>query len=1077
MRAFALAPVLAPVALFLAACGSSSTPFTPEVRVPVDTSVGGVPVVAKDGVNIFMTSMPPGSNGNTAGGVGDPATGNVQQYPANFRDQLDQYGNLAYARTPMKSDTCAPPKNFAAHAKQSDLACNYFKPGNIELNPADAVRTTTLTAANGKPVTIRRDGWGTPYIDGADRQSAQYGLGYAAAEDRLWLFDILRALGRGRVSEKLGPSPTTDGLDAEFSNASSYSEAELTNVANNAVAKLGANGTLFLSDAQAFVAGMNAYIAFLQTPAGANQMPQEYRTLAVGLGAPKFPPPAFTVNDMVANAVLIQSALGLGGGGEPNNVRLLQALDASIGPDTTTLPQTACELWRDFRHANIKDTFYAASGTFATQSPPSVSEECPQALGAGVIFWDKDSLRSRPIFRRTASTGVVKHQPKKLPKLQTLLAQELKRATPQDKASLALALAGDDPGSRLKAVLNELGMPKTSSNWIAAAASQTESGHPIVVEGPQTGYFNPQLLWEASLISRGGTPLDMAVRGISTVNLPYLVIGHGVDFAWSPTSAGSDFTDTRVSKMCNLAGSPLGATPSRDDLKNNTTGAAGADGFPDADGYEYQSQCVRFYRNVDTWFANPTVTSQALGGSMNPQRVERFAFRTHYGPVFATATVKGAPVAVSSQRSTFLSDVDTTTPFALMPTTGIRMDHTRFKKLFNNMTATFNWLYSDKRDIAFIQSGLYPKRAAGHDPQLPVWGDGRFEWVVDQSLPANFFTEFGGNGNTGGKPYPSRTKPVLMDDQGYYEYPGFLPLEAHIQDTNPPAGYMANWNNSGAKGWYAPDGNGTYGPTHRVKSLSLRLDAFKASGRKHTMATMVEIMADGAYTDLRGLDVLPDVMALMRNGTLTPDQRTALDLWQAWIDDGSQKWIDGGKGLGALRRDRDANGIYDHRAAVVLTDAFFIRAHSALVPQITALDAQGVGVLTGRFDAPRAQGSAFQQGWFQHIKRVVQMAQGTQQETYRQLKCAGTGMFNDCRTAALNALNQAIADLGGISNQANWDGRQLVNAQGIANTNVENYDSTRHTSFSFLPVPAIHWINRPTYQTAAEIFRDRDGKN
>src|SRR3546814_13854327 len=90
-----------------------------------------------------------------------------------------------------------------------------------------------------------------------------------------------------------------------------------------------------------------------------------------------------------------------------------------------------------------------------------------------------------------------------------------------------------------------MGLPMTTSNWIGVTASQTESGHPIAVMGPQTGYYNPQLLWEAAVVSHGCTPYELAARGITTVNLPYIVIGHGLDFAWSPTSASSHFTDPR----------------------------------------------------------------------------------------------------------------------------------------------------------------------------------------------------------------------------------------------------------------------------------------------------------------------------------------------------------------------------------------------------------------------------------------------------------------------------------------------------------------------------------------------------
>ena len=98
------------------------------------------------------------------------------------------------------------------------------------------------------------------------------------------------------------------------------------------------------------------------------------------------------------------------------------------------------------------------------------------------------------------------------------------------------------------------------SNWIGVNADQTSDGHPIIVAGPQTSYFVPQLLWEAAVISTGDTDLELAARGVSTVNLPYVTLGRGLAHAWSATSAGSDLIDTRVSRMCNTDGSP----PSRE---------------------------------------------------------------------------------------------------------------------------------------------------------------------------------------------------------------------------------------------------------------------------------------------------------------------------------------------------------------------------------------------------------------------------------------------------------------------------------------------------------------------------------
>jgi acyl-homoserine lactone acylase PvdQ len=702
-------------------------------------------------------------------------------------------------------------------------------------------------------------------------------------------------------------------------------------------------------------------------------------------------------------------------------------------------------------------------------------------LPAGVAIWDQGSFRGH-VLEAHGSAGpggaltsrVVPIVPDPLRSLLGTVLNSLPAVVSAPPAQVPLLAAATpratelrvsaDPGRSRRNFLETLGFPQTTSNWIAVEGSQTKSGHPILVGGPQTSYYAPQLLWEVAVVSRGGTPYEFAARGITTVNLPYVVIGRGLDFAWTPTSAGSDFTDTRVSRLCNTDGSP----PSLEDHD--------ADGFIDSDGYRFGARCVRLYRRLDTWTANPTVASIALGGSLTAQTVRRYVLRTHYGPVSGTATVDGAPVVISRQRSTFLADVDTAAPFALLTTTGMAMDHARFKKLFNSMTATFNWLYADAQDIAYIQSGLYPQRHAQHNPELPVWGDGRFEWVADQALPASFFDTYGGDAAAGGQPFPSRALPTQVDTKGYYEWPGFLPLSAHIQDTNPSVGYMANWNNSGAAGWWAADGNGTYGPTHRVESLRQRLAAFGASGRKHDLASMIEIAGDAAFTDLRGLDVLPLILQFARTGPLTEPQSSALALLDAWIAEGSANWIDGSQGLGAYRRDRDASGTYDQRAAVVLMDAWYLRLMPRVTPQLEALAVEGVPTLAARFDAPRSQGSAFQEGWFQHMRRLMQTALAVPGRTdYRALKCAGGDEVAACRAAVLTALDEALADLGGLANQADWDGSRLLYQKSADCGVVEACDAVEHTSFAFQPVPPIHWINRPTFHQAAEIRRNRNG--
>src|SRR3546814_20381710 len=106
---------------------------------------------------------------------------------------------------------------------------------------------------------------------------------------------------------------------------------------------------------------------------------------------------------------------------------------------------------------------------------------------------------------------------------------------------------------------------------------------------------------------------------------------------------------------------------------------------------------------------------------------------------------------------------------------------------------------------------------------------------------------------------------------------------------------------------------------------------------------------------------------------------------------------------------------------------------------MVAVEAKGASLLAGRYDAPRAQGSAFQEGWFQHMKRVLNTAMGKPGHIdYRALKCADSDDLQTCRKDVLTALDEALSDLGGLSNPANWDGTVPTNAKGDANAKNEN---------------------------------------
>jgi acyl-homoserine lactone acylase PvdQ len=1000
--------------------------------------------VPNDGDSIYLAVMPPGSNGNSAGGLGLPGTDPIV-YPRNFADALPLYGDLAYAPPGLESEPCQPPRSSDEHQKGSPLACNYYKHAGLE--PDVVASDEVLTAPNGSSVRIRRDAWGVPFIDAEDRAAAMYGVGYAGAADRLWLYDVLRHIGRGRFSEFLGPAADTYGFDSDYAALAGYDEAELGAMLAGMRAKFGALGSIVLDDMQQLVAGLNAYVDHLLTPAGLGEIPPEYSTLALSPGSSlRFPPAPFVPEDVVASAVLIQSLFATGGGREHMSTLLLQHLDPSFGAEATTVPEAACRFWRDVRHALDPDTPHTLEELFSTQSPAVIDETCPQTLPAGAAIWDPESFRRFTTF--APETSAI---PLPLPSPSTLTGilgpeRPLSRLTPVVEL---------DPVAGARRALARAGLPIPAqlSNFVAVTADQTQTGHPIAVMGPQTAYFVPQLLWEVAINSNGGSALDFAGRGVVFGNLPYINIGRGLDFAFSATSGNSDLVDVRVSRLCNLDGLPA----SRED--------ADADGFPDATGYLVDAMdgggtaCRPLFRRVDEWVAQPSAASVALGGPVIPETVRRYVLRTHYGPVFATATVRGEPVAISRQRSTFLAEVDTAIPFALATTRAVR-SASDFQRLFNAVTGSFNWLYVDRDDVGYLHSGLYPERAAAIHPELPSWGDGRFEWAVDQlRLDAAFFAEHGGD-----RPFPNRALPLARGDElaGYVEWPGYLPLSAHPQAVNPPKGDIASWNNAPARGFWAADFQASYGPIHRAQLLEARLAAYRNTGRRHDIASLIELASDAAFADLRGQELLPLLLRLVQGGPLSDEQLQVVELMQEWLDAGSLLWMSGAPGLGAFRRDRDDSGTYDQRAAVLLMDAWYPRLIERVLPELVAAE-EWVG--QERYDAPRAQGSAFQEGWFQHLARLLQMALGETATPYRELRCAD-GTASGCRAQVLEALALALADLGGLENRDDWTGSPLAPAGGQP---VEEYDAVQHRSFSLLGVPPIPWTNRPTFQEAVEI--------
>ncbi|MDQ0778302.1 acyl-homoserine lactone acylase PvdQ [Streptomyces aurantiacus] len=425
--------------------------------------------------------LPAGQNGNAtlAEIILNQAFGTQ---PAHADDQLAPYGNLA-----------------SGHSTLTDAKINdFFRDASFGV-AADQVEST-LKPAGRTDVTIVRDKkTGVPHITGTTRYGTEFGAGYAAAQDRLWLMDVFRHVGRGKLTPFAGGAPSNQGLEQEFWRHAPYTEAELQAQIDSAVATNGARGQQALADVRAYLAGINSYI---DASDSGRYFPGEYvltghKDSITNAGTIEH----FKETDLVALASVIGALFGSGGGGEVDNAVSLLAAQSKYGVAEGT------KVWESFRERNDPEAALTVhngeSFPYATKPADPQGEALPTA----------GTVTQEPlVYDRTGS-----------------------------------AATSTATGTSASATASALGSAKRGmSNALVVSGEHTASGHPVAVFGPQTGYFAPQLLMLQEIQGPG-----LSARGASFAGLSmYVELGRGQDYAWSATTSGQDIIDTYAVELC-----------------------------------------------------------------------------------------------------------------------------------------------------------------------------------------------------------------------------------------------------------------------------------------------------------------------------------------------------------------------------------------------------------------------------------------------------------------------------------------------------------------------------------------------
>ncbi len=105
-------------------------------------------------------------------------------------------------------------------------------------------------------ITINRDRRGVPHIIAGSWQDAQFGFGFAVAEDRLWQMDITRRVAMGKLSEIIGP----EGLESDRL----MRLIGMPRIAHRMVALMSDEERIA---SERYAAGVNHYIASARVPA------------------------------------------------------------------------------------------------------------------------------------------------------------------------------------------------------------------------------------------------------------------------------------------------------------------------------------------------------------------------------------------------------------------------------------------------------------------------------------------------------------------------------------------------------------------------------------------------------------------------------------------------------------------------------------------------------------------------------------------------------------------------------------------------------------------------------------------
>ncbi len=705
---------------------------------------------------------------------------------------------------------------------------------------------------------VTRDGYGVPHIKARGLYDVGFATGIAQAEDRLFQMEFVRKSATGNLAEIAGRDQLGSDEDTRRQFYTEEERAYLFSTLSCDVQTL----------VRGFVDGINAHLATIYADPALARVPHEFfflptviriqgnGTIPSGVrytvetigGREVFRPDAWRTTDVLAIGALLAGRFGSGGGRQLQQAALLRYLTErftrSGAPPGQTPAEAAADVFEDVRWLNDPKAPTTIPRTGAVN--PVKGGHTPEPLASARPARLPELLRTW--LTPTAAVGADDPAAR-----QHAFVQGLERRT------ILRGLAAADRMERHARDLNRrFGVFVTSgSNAWVVAPERSANGHALLWGGPQEGFDNPNIDWEAYVLSP-----HLKAGGMMIAGVPGVLIGQTLRFAYTTTSGEIDNSTLYVETLQ----APAFPEPQSD----SASYAFLLDGAYHP--MDRRTEVFHFAGEDSSKMPAFAPAGPALGAgplAYNVFRVNDCDPAHFHGYVLEFDLAASPPRAFSYKTAYWKNEQSTIQGFLGFQQAGSFDD---FAAAVDQVVSLHNFFFADRRgNIAYWSAGSRPAFPAGFDDRLPADGTGSQEWGV----------------------HP--------DGQRY------VPFSRSLVSTNPTQGWLTNWNTKPADRPYVQEGNSHdehWGEIYRSQRIAMLLASNASMNLQDVQAIQRDVGSMDGSTDTvraaapylipvirRAYDALVAAGSPLVDPATHPTLATAvdtLDEWNAFLADPSK---------------------------------------------------------------------------------------------------------------------------------------------------------------------------------------------